>query len=103
MFASNAAAATSVIDNDPLSSAPGYHQYEGSWSHRSGGYNSDHRYISSSDLTYASYTWIHESLKNTYATYGVYLYNATFTNTRVAYQMGNNGNRGYINQDTAYN
>lgn len=31
IFSSNALAAESVIDNDPLSTAPGYHDYEGNW------------------------------------------------------------------------
>lgn len=103
IFSSNAFAATAVLDNDALSSAPGHTSSSGSWTYKSGsGYNSDHRYANagSGSFQYSGYIWGY-NVKNVSGTYGVYLNSASFTNTSTAYQIGESGGYVYINQKSA--
>lgn len=101
MFSSNAYATTLELDNDALSNASGYNQFEGNWSYQKGsGMNGDYRIIPSSQMSYAYYSWIYYVSNKTASSY-VYLYNINFTNPKAAYQISNNATYVYINQNTA--
>jgi hypothetical protein len=105
LFSSSAFASTTlVVDNDALSSAPGYNTMSGSWGYYTGsGYNNDYRMISSSyfgSTSNASYGWVFNA-SNVTADHAVYLANANFTNPSTAYQLDYSNNYAYIDQNTA--
>ena len=97
----SAFAATAIVDNDALSSAPGTNDMSGSWTWHSGsGYNNDYRTIPSNASSTAHYVWIYDVM-SVNASYYVYLANPAFTNPKVSYQIGEYGGWVNINQNAA--
>lgn len=104
LFSTSAFATTLELDNDALSSAPGYNTMSDSWTYKTGsGLNGDYRIISGSHFgatSNAAYGWIYNvDYKSAY--HYAYLNNASFTDPSVAYQIDYTGTYAYINQDTA--
>lgn len=98
-----------VIDNDPLSSSQGTCAYHGyTYGKGANDYNGDHR-IGTPGRYGDDYIWVHKSIKYAdvpYASYRVFLHNASFTCPKAAYYVqAPNGYEGkfacFINQDTA--
>ena len=98
-----------VIDNDPLSSAPGNFKSTGyTYGKGANDYNGDHRLGTPGKET-KECIWVHKSITYAdvpYASYRVYLHNSSFTCPKAAYYVtAPNGWQDkfacFINQDTA--
>ncbi|MEJ8543778.1 hypothetical protein [Brevibacillus borstelensis] len=100
-------ASAKICDNDPTSSSGCTHDYDGSWTYKSGqsgSYNKDHRIISERAGTW--YEWGMGSLPAGRATLEAYLANVDFTNREAMYYVSHQGwtyeeHVGSINQYSA--